>query len=371
MLSMHRIESQVHDISLSINELNQHLFKDDPKSQAIGIRNLNNLDHDIDDLDEMLFQFGDKSNQPLDYLTTYDLNACQIYLRELVDLLKEDADNQEQIQQKLESLKHTWKDNYLTNFMIWFKELLGQNLMIIKDGLAFDDGESASIFLEMIKRTLQAEALIFSQEYGDNRMSIALSRNRMVYGERFHTKAIPCSMRIATESGAVVALPSEPHKNEQEIMQTLGWKIASPKQWQNPTVQKYLNYISRPKLTSAAEQISFASSHPLQFSNVYTAPTHSVHHAATEIPELPLGIALACAQRLIAGGHIADSDVFTENGCYGVLNDSNLVESNLPITVAKLESLFACFLETYTNDYKPSPVESSAPSYRTPSLTYH
>lgn len=361
MLSMHRIESQVQDISLSIDELSQHLFKDDPKSKTSSVRSLDNLDHDIEDLDEMLFQFGDKANQPIDHLATYDLNACQIYLRELVDLLKEDADNQEQIQQKLEHLKHVWKDNYLANFMIWFKGLLGHNLMIIKDGLTFNTEENASAFLEMVKRTLQAEALIFSQTYGDDRRSVALSRSQMVYGER--SQAMTCSMHIATESGKVAALPSEPHNNEQEIMQTLGWKIA------RPAIQKYLNYKSRPKLGSTSGSISFLSQHPLQFGSIYAST--STTPTETQIPELPLGIALACAQRLIAGGHIADSDVFTENGCYGVLTDSNLKESNLPITVSKLDDLFACFLETYTNDYKPSLVESPVSSYRTPSLTYH
>lgn len=352
MLFMHQIKSTVDDISLSIDELIatfQPLLKDTATQETLKayIPAIQRVAREMESLDEKLYQFSDKTNHPLDELTLYDLNSCQVNLNDLADLIADNSDDLEtEVQKKLDTIQHVWRDNYLNNFTLWFKTLLGENLVICKSDLVFEDEDQAHTFLKMLKNTLQAEALLFNRD-NNNRAAAALLSSGMLYGEcRAIPAPPPCSMRIASETGKILDLPTETYA-DQHIIQTLGWQTKTSSQQAN--VQRYLNYKSRSRreLQNDAQQ----ARNQLQFSNVYTqkAPT------TVNIPELPLGIALACAQRLIDDGYANEADVYSDNGRFGVITNSALLESNRPMVINKLNALFSYFLSTYSHAPQPAP----------------
>lgn len=359
MLFMHQIKSKVDNITLSIDDLIASPLSE-ANLKATPIKTLQHLHNEIDDLDDMLYQFGDKSDHPLDYFTSYDLNTCQTHLSALIDLVTEESQDEEDlnaaIQTQLDSLEHAWKANYLNNFALWFKSLLGEGLVICKDNLVFSDENEAGAFLQMLQTTLQAESVLFSQEFGENRAARALSQSRMLYGDALTPTSRPYSLRIASEKGTVVNLLSS--DDQESIITSLGWQIKSPKAWM---AQRYLTYKSR----SRSEEIEVSLKNPLQFSPLYAQKT-SVPPIA--IPELPLGIALACAQKLMTDGYVSEKEVFLETGRFGVLTESNLSQSNFPITVSKLNALFTHFVDVYDDSPTPAPLPSSTIVCRSPSL---
>jgi hypothetical protein len=366
MLFMHQIKSKVENISLSIDELIASPLLD-PRLKATHLKTIQHLHDDIEDLDDMLYLFGDKSEHPLDYFTSYDLNTCQTHLSALIDLL-ENSENEEDldiaIQTRLDSLDHTWNADYLNNFTLWFKSLMGEGLVICKDNLVFRDENEAGAFLEMIQNTLQAESVLFSQEYGENRAMRALSQSRMLYGDNLTTSSQPYTMRIASEKGNVVNLLAA--KDQESVIDSLGWQIKSPKAW---NAQRYLTYKSRSRAEKEEkeqkEQIQISLKNPLQFSPIYKQTTNP---PPINMPELPLGIALACAQKLIDDAYIAEKEVFLETGRFGVLTESNLSQNNLPVTVSKLNALFSHFVDVYGDSLKPVPLPASTIVCRAPSL---
>lgn len=351
MLFMHRIESEVANISQSLNDfietLQQPFSALDP--QAIQ-SHAEYLHAQMEILDDDVYRFGDKSGYPIDYFAPYALNGCQTHLNTAIEILSSsifDLENAIYIREGLNLVREGWEDNYLQDFGYWFKSLLGMRLAICEDVLVFTDEQSMSDFLQMVENALKAEAILFSHFYGENPLARALSANKMLYDNKHAEVPQSYSISIASVAGAAIPIPPAPYRDDNAIARELGWEIRNSKEWHRKNAVKgYLNYQSRSK---NPQEIRYPLK-TLTFTSIYTPATEELLISHQKIPALPLGLAAACAQALIDSKRLTLQEVFSDEGRLGVLTENSIKSSNFNSTVLKLNELFRYFAEEYGSE---------------------
>jgi hypothetical protein len=70
-------------------------------------------------------------------------------------------------------------------------------------------------------------------------------------------------------------------------------------------------------------------------------------HRLVKVPELPFGIAVACALKLISDGYLRMKDVFSQDALYGVFTGESVMKDNFLNTIKKFNALFCYFTKKY------------------------
>jgi hypothetical protein len=74
-----------------------------------------------------------------------------------------------------------------------------------------------------------------------------------------------------------------------------------------------------------------------------------VNGAPQRVVELPFALAVACALKLIADGHLRMQQVFDADAVFGVFTGTGVMSDNLITTLKKFNQLFTFFAEQYMN----------------------
>ncbi|MGD9107625.1 MAG: hypothetical protein PVI75_00440 [Gammaproteobacteria bacterium] len=107
---------------------------------------------------------------------------------------------------------------------------------------------------------------------------------------------------------------------------------------------------ARRKLINAINKIAFL----VCFQEVYRRKNQGYKKSSDGLPvkilELPFGVAVSSALKLIADGHLRMREVFDSDSKYGVFTGQSIMNKNIKNTIQKFNQLFVFFFDVYIAD---------------------